>query len=125
MWQSLIAPITGLLDKIVPDADERARLAHEINTLAERQHHETVMAQIAVNQQEAAHKSIFVSGWRPFIGWVCGIALAYSTIASPFLAIWFAVPAVNVELLWPVLGGMLGLGGMRTVEKTKGVARAK
>ncbi|MGY8863122.1 MAG: hypothetical protein ACKVJ2_10865, partial [Pseudomonadales bacterium] len=69
--------------------------------------------------------SLFVSGWRPAIGWICGFALMYSTILSPILNIWFTVPPVDSSLLTSVLMGMLGLGAMRTVEKTKSVARDK
>jgi hypothetical protein len=89
--------------------------------MADRQ----MSAQIEVNKVEAAHKSLFVAGWRPAIGWICGLALLYSTIISPILGIWFTVPVVDTSLLTTVLMGMLGLGAMRTFEKTKGVSREK
>lgn len=77
--------------------------------------------QLAINQQEAAHKSIFVSGWRPFIGWICGLGLFYNVLLSPIMAVWFTMPNVNPADLYPVLLGMLGLGGLRTAEKFKNV----
>ena len=78
-----------------------------------------------VNKVEASHKSLFVAGWRPAIGWICGLALLYSTIVSPILGIWFTVPAVDTSLLTTVLMGMLGLGTLRTVEKIQKVSREK
>ena len=68
MLESLIAPVTGLLDKFIPDADERNRLAHEIATMSERHAHELAKGQIEINKTEAAHQSMFVAGWRPCLG---------------------------------------------------------
>ena len=85
MIQALIGPVTGLLDKVIEDKDQKAKLAHEIATLAERQAHEAAMGQILTNREEAKHKSIWVSGWRPFCGWGCGVALAYHFILSPLI----------------------------------------
>jgi len=122
---SLVEPVSGLLDKFIEDKDQKNALAHEIATLATKQAHESALAQLEVNKVEAAHKSLFVSGWRPAIGWISGFALMYSTILAPILGIWFTVPPVDSSLLTTVLMGMLGLGAMRTVEKTKNVARQK
>jgi hypothetical protein len=118
---ALIGPVSAILDKVIPDKDLREKLSHEIATMADRQ----MSAQIEVNKVEAAHKSLFVAGWRPAIGWICGFALLYSTIVSPILGIWLEVPEVDTSLLTTVLMGMLGLGAMRTFEKTKGVSREK
>lgn len=128
MIQALIAPIAGLLDKVIPDADERAKLAHEIATLAERQAHEIALAQIEVNKQEAS-TDIFRGGWRPFIGWTCGFAFAYHFVIQPVLIfvmtyLGFEVPKLpefDMASLMTVLMGMLGLGGLRTFEKYKGL----
>ena len=122
---SLIAPVTGLLDKFIEDKDQKNSLAHEIATLAQKQAHESALAQLEVNKVEAAHKSLFVSGWRPAVGWSCCFALVYSTILAPILSIWFTVPPVDSSLLTTVLMGMLGLGAMRSAEKVKGVQRDK
>lgn len=74
-----------------------------------------------INKIEAQHRTIFVAGWRPFIGWVCGFALAYNFVLRDLLVWWFgpetAPPALQMEHLITVLVGMLGLGGMRTFEK--------
>jgi len=128
MLELLVTPIAKLLDKVIPDADERSRLAHEIATLAERQAHEIAKAQIAVNK-EASH-SMFVSGWRPAVGWVCTLGLATNYLFVPvcnFLLTLnespITVPPLDLSEMMPVLLGMLGLGGLRTYEKTKAVAR--
>ena len=122
---SLIGPVTGLLDMFIEDKDKKNAIAFELSTMAEKHAQELAKGQLAVNQTEAAHKSLFVAGWRPAIGWICGFALLYSTIISPILGIWFTVPPVDGSLLTSVLMGMLGLGAMRTAEKFKGVQREK
>ena len=122
---SLIGPVTGLLDKFVEDKDQKNALAHEIATLAQKQAHESAMGQLEVNKVEAAHKSLFVAGWRPFVGWVAGIGLAYNVVIAQILGIWFTVPEVDPSLLTPVLMGMLGMGAMRSYEKSKGVQRER
>jgi hypothetical protein len=127
----LIAPVSKLLDKIIPDADERNRLAFEISTLAEKQAHEIAKAQIAVNEREASHQSLFVSGWRPAVGWICCIGLGCNYLFIPvanFVLVVsgsdITVPALDLSEIMPVLLGMLGLDGLRSWEKTRGVARS-
>ena len=128
---TLVGPVTCILDKFIEDKDQKAKLAHEIATMAEKHAHEAAMAQVDVNKSEAQHRSIFVAGWRPFVGWICGIALAYHFVVSPitiFVAGWAGaelpeLPAFDMESLMTVLLGMLGLGGLRTYEKSKGVAK--
>ena len=88
------------------------------------------LAQIAVNEQEAKSASVFVSAWRPFIGWICGTALAYVAILEPVLrfaaVVWFdykgIFPTIDTEITMQVLMGLLGLGAMRSFDKSKGVA---
>jgi|TARA_B110000037_G_scaffold62135_1_gene76002 hypothetical protein len=120
---SLIKPITSILDKVIEDKDTKNNIAFELATMAERHAQELSKGQLEVNKVEAAHKSLFVSGWRPAIGWICGLALLYSTILAPILGIWFIVPPVDSSLLTSVLMGMLGLGAMRSYEKKNNVAR--
>lgn len=86
------------------------------------------LAQIAVNQEEAKSASLFVAGWRPFIGWTCGVALAYVAIIEPIVRFIAQVgagyagsfPAIDTNLTLQVLGGLLGLGALRSLEKVKG-----
>ena len=131
MLQALIGPVTGLLDKFIEDKDQKARLAHDIATMAEKHAHEAAMTQTDINKAEAQHRSIFVAGWRPFIGWTCGVALAYHFVVAPLIlfgAGWAGteipdLPQFDMDSLMTVLLGMLGLGGMRTFEKAKGLTK--
>ena len=131
LLNALIGPVTGLLDKFVEDKDQKAALAHEISTMADRHAQELALAQVEVNKAEAASNSVWKGGWRPFVGWVCGTAFAYHFVLQP-LAI-FGLAAYGMEVpplpnfdmgqLMTVLMGMLGLGGLRSFEKSKGVAK--
>jgi hypothetical protein len=131
MIASLIPAVSGLLDKFIEDKDKKNAMAHEIATMAEKAAHEAAMAQIGVNKAEAGHRSIFVAGWRPFVGWVCAIALAYHFVLQPILVFGMAaanvapltLPQFDMDSLMTVLLGMLGLGGLRSYEKTKGLAK--
>jgi roadblock/LC7 domain-containing protein len=125
MLAQLIGPVTGLLDKFIEDKDQKNALAHELATMADNHAKELAKGQLAVNVVEAAHKSLFVAGWRPFTGWTCGLGLLYNVIISQILGIWFEVPEVDPSLLTPILMGMLGMGAMRSYEKAKGVQREK
>lgn len=130
---SLIPGIGTVVDKVlglIPDVNERARAEAEFNKALL----DAVVREGAdnrdTNKVEAAHTSIFVSGWRPFIGWVCGAALCFQYLVRPFwvwsAAIWLPdspVPPTLDGMLWELILGMLGIGGLRTVEKWKGVAR--
>lgn len=118
----LIGPATKLLDKFIPDASEKQRIAFELSTLAERHAQEQALAQIELNKQEA-QGNWFQSSWRPAIGHVCWIGLAYNVIVQPLISIWIETPPVNSDLLYPVMLGMLGMSGIRGYEKVKGVAK--
>lgn len=128
-----MADITGLgsiadlantvINKIWPDKteQEKQQLAMAVSI---------VQGQLDTNKEEAKNPNVFVSGWRPFIGWVCGVSLGYTYIGYPLLT-WVAamynpslhIPSLgNDGMLYELLFGMLGLGGLRTFEKVKGVA---
>ena len=131
VFTSLIGPVTGLLDKFVEDKDQKAKLAHEIATMGQKHSQEALLAQLEINKAEAASGSIFKGGWRPFVGWTCGIAFAYHFVLQPLLIFIFAysgletpdLPQFYISTLLPVLGGMLGIGGLRTYEKQKGLTK--
>lgn len=132
MLQQLIGPISGLLDKFIEDKDKKNAIAFELSTMAEKHAQELAKAQIAVNQKEAAHKSLFVAGWRPAVGWVCVLGMASNFMVIPLANFALAlvestvvVPVLDLTQMMPVLMGMLGLGAMRTMEKTKGVQRER
>ena len=128
---SLIGPVTGILDKVIEDKDQKAKLAHELATMADKLSHEQQLAQIEVNKAEAASGSLFKGGWRPFIGWVCGIAFCYHFVVQPIIIFVVALGGVNIpdlpefqmNTLLTVLGGMLGIGSLRTYEKQKGLTK--
>ena len=122
---SLIGPATSLLDKVIEDKDEKNRIAFELSTLAERHAAELAKGQMEINKVEAAHKSLFVAGWRPSIGWCCSLGLLYHVLIAPIAGIWVDVPEIDSSLLMTTMTGMLGLGAMRSYEKTRGVSREK
>ena len=131
LLNSLIGPVTGILDKVIEDKDQKAKLAHELATMADKLSHEQQLAQIEVNKAEAASGSLFKGGWRPFIGWVCGIAFCYHFVVQPIIIFVVALigvkipdlPEFDMSTLLTVLGGMLGIGGLRTYEKQKGLTK--
>lgn len=128
---SLIGPVGNILDKFVEDKDQKARLAHEIATMSEKHAQEAMLAQLEINKAEAASGSIFKGGWRPAVGWVCAIAFAYHFILKDLIIFGasFAgadlpeLPEFDMGTLLTVLGGMLGIGGLRTYEKQKGLTK--
>ncbi len=128
---NLVGPVTGLLDKFIEDKDQKAKLAHEIATMGEKHAQQALLAQLEINKAEAASGSLFKGGWRPFVGWVCAVAFAYHFVLQPLLIFVFAyigletpdLPKFDVGTLLPVLGGMLGIGGLRSYEKTKGLTK--
>ena len=125
---ALIGPVSSLLEKAIPDKDLREKLSHELAVLADKQ----MTAQIEVNKVEAAHNSLFVSGWRPAIGWICAMGMAGNFLVIPFanMALELSktgvtIPMIALSEMMPILFGLLGLGTMRTVEKIKSVSREK
>ena len=127
----LVDPVSNILDKVVEDKDQKARLAHEIATMAERHAQELAKGQLAINAEEAKSRNIFVAGWRPFVGWTCGLALCVHFLLIPIADVVTAYlgfepvtyPAFDMDTLMTVLLGMLGLGGLRTYEKQKGLTK--
>ena len=131
LLNSLIGPATQILDKFVEDKDQKAKLAHELATMADRLAHEQNLAQIQVNREEASSGSLFKGGWRPFVGWICGIAFFYHFVCQPVIIFIVAMSGVDIpdlpkfemNTLLTVLGGLLGIGGLRTYEKQKGLTK--
>ena len=130
MLQAPIGPVSSLLEKFIPDKDLRSKLSHEIATMAEKNAHEQIKAQLDINKTEAQHNSLFVSGWRPAVGWTCCLGMAANFLIIPMTNFALAlassnisIPLIDLETMLPVLLGMLGLGGMRSFEKSKGVSR--
>jgi hypothetical protein len=129
----ILAPLLevgkSIIDRLFPDPAEKARAEMEMMTLLQTQDLQRVLAQLEVNAKEAANPSIMVSGWRPFVGWCCGAGFLWATIGQPvfsWVAVakgWPAPPQIDTEVLLYVLGGMLGLGSLRSIEKVKGATK--
>ena len=123
MLQALIGPVASLLDKFIPDADTKQKLAHEISTMAENHAQEIALAQIAVNREEAKG-NWFQSSWRPACAWVCVLGFAINFLVSPLAAPFgIIVPQADTATMLPVLMGMLGLAGARSYDKIKKTAK--
>lgn len=129
-------PVTALLDiggkvidRLWPDPTQAAQAKLELFKLQQSGELAQITGQMDINKTEAASTSVFVSGWRPAIGWICGAALAYQYIIRPFVS-WGVIAAGHPlppmpgldDNLWQLLLGMLGLGGLRTFEKINNVA---
>jgi len=136
MWSAIIPALTGLLERLLPDpkaaADAKLRLLElaQQGELAQLDADmKTALGQMDVNKAEAQSGSLFIGGWRPAVGWVCVIGLAYQFLLWPILGWvsgiqhWTLPPEFDLSSLLTLLGGMLGLGSLRTAERIKGVAR--
>lgn len=120
--------ITTIVNKFAPDATtvEHDKMTQALTELQNQ--YALLLAQVDVNKTEATSTNVFVSGWRPFIGWVCGISLAYVSILEPFIRFVATVffkytgtfPVINTEITLQVLIGILGLGAYRSYDKLKG-----
>lgn len=130
-----LEPVTALLevgskliDRLWPDKEKADAAKLELFKLQQTGELAGIAGQLEINKAEATNASVFVSGWRPFIGWVCGFGLVYSFLGQPLLS-WasssFGIgipPTLELGNLLTILGGMLGLSGLRTFEKVQGVA---
>lgn len=129
----ILAPVleigTTLIDRFLPDPEKKREAEMELFRMAADGELKQTIAQLEINAREAQHPSIWVAGWRPFFGWAGGVGFVYAVIGQPLLAWgaaikgWPAPPALNLDLLWVVITGMLGIGGLRTFEKKAGVAK--
>ena len=128
---AILPALTDVIGRFLPeDKEARAEAERQIEQQLATHLAKIDLAQLDINKQEASHRSIFVAGWRPFIGWTCGLALAWTYVGVPILQFILAqtghlidLPALNMSQMMPVLMGMLGLGGLRTFEKFKKVSK--
>lgn len=132
----IIGGVIGVVNKFIPDPQAQAQMQLELLKLKQADEFKQIDAtlqlaqqQTDINKAEAASPSLFVSGWRPACGWVCAVAFGYHYVAQPLAAfvlaacgIAVALPAFDMNTLLTLLMGMLGLGGMRSFEKVRGVA---
>jgi len=123
IFESLISPISTIIDKFVPDADVRQKLAFDIATLADNHAQELALAQIKLNTEDAKG-NWFQSSWRPLAGYVCVTGLAVNFLISPIAAgFGVMIPQADLSVMMPVLGGLLGIGSLRTFEKLKKITK--
>ncbi len=129
----LLGPVFELGGKIIerlfPDPAQKAAAELELLKMTQSGDLQTVLAQLEINAKEAAHPSLFVAGGRPFFLWIGGIGFGYAVILQPLL-VWLAringwpePPLPDVDLLWVVVSGLLGISGLRSMEKVKGAAK--
>ena len=106
--------MSGILDKFIEDKDQRAKLAHDLATMAERHAQEQILAQIEVLKADAKG-NWFQASWRPLIGWICGLSLGINYMVSPICAgFGIVIPQADMSVMMPLLFGMLGIAGMRS-----------
>ena len=128
---AILPGVTDIIGRFLPeDKEARAKAEREIEQQIATHLAKIDIAQLEINKAEAGHRSIFVAGWRPFVGWTCGIALAWTYVGVPILQFTLAqtghlidLPALDMSQMMPVLMGMLGLGGLRSFEKFQGISK--
>lgn len=135
MWPTLIPILGSLLDKLFPDPQAAAAAKLQVMQMAQTGElaqltadTNLAMGQVEINKVEAASPSLFVAGWRPFVGWICGFAFAFKFVLGPLVAMLLTaagypvvLPVMDFTEMSTILLGMLGLGALRTVEKVKKV----
>jgi hypothetical protein len=127
---ALLPALGTLIDRLIPDRAAAEKAKAEMEQQLVTAANQAAMAQVEVNKIEAGHSSVFVAGWRPSIGWVCAAGLAWAFVLAP-IASWALVvlgiraelPAIQFDHLFELVLAMLGIGGLRTFEKMRGVAR--
>tara|TARA_X000001382_G_scaffold92621_1_gene67196 strand:- start:469 stop:906 length:438 start_codon:yes stop_codon:yes gene_type:complete len=126
---ALLPIVSDVIDRVIPDKEAAAKAKLEMQASMMANEHAITLAQLEINREEAKSDNIFVSGWRPAVGWLGVLALLWVYIIHPLLAWasinlgWQAPPEVDTTVILQILTGLLGFGALRTFEKTKGVAR--
>ena len=118
-----------IIDRFFPDPEKKRQAEAEFLAMAAQGELKQIMTQLEINAKEASHASVFVAGWRPAFGWCGAAGFLYATVVQPTMA-WYGTskgwptpPDLNMDLMWVVITGMLGIGGLRTFEKAKGVSK--
>jgi len=124
----LVDSVGKIVDELHTSDEEKAQAKIKLKELE----NDLQTKQMEINKVEAGHKSVFVAGWRPALGWIIVIILGYSYLFQPFIAMTLKIigkdvelPNLNLDQIFPLILGMLGLGGLRSFEKSKGIARDK
>tara|TARA_R100000900_G_scaffold76222_1_gene59838 strand:+ start:18 stop:410 length:393 start_codon:yes stop_codon:yes gene_type:complete len=130
MIQALLPLIGNVIDKVVPDKNANAKAKREIEKSLTDNANKILLAQTEINKVEASHQNLFVAGWRPAIGWSCALGVFWLFIGHP-LATWIdhldgvaqTLPTIDSEILLELVFAMLGIAGLRTLEKIKGLTK--
>lgn len=130
MWNLLIPAVTSIIDKLIPDADEAAKAKSKLLEMQVKGELDTIVGQLEINKAEASSGSSYAAGWRPTIGYICAFGLAYNFIVYPMMTWYsarympgFSPPPLVSDNLMELVMGMLGLAGLRSFEKFKGVSK--
>ena len=128
---SAILPVAEtVIDRLVPDKNAKSKAMREMEKALVDAHAKGMLGQLEINKVEAGHRSIFVAGWRPMCGWICAAALGFHFIVAPVVQ-WagtiggwhLPITEFDMSSLMTILLGMLGIGGMRSFEKFKGITK--
>ena len=130
MLQALLPLIGNVIDRVVPDKNANAKAKREIEKSLVENANELLLAQTEINKVEAGHRSLFVAGWRPMIGWSCAFGVFWLFVGHPFAVyidgldgVTSPIPTIDHEILIELTFALLGMSGLRTFEKLKGIAK--
>ena len=130
MWGPIISVVSSVLDKVIPDNNAKEKAKADIEKALIDNSAQINLAQAETNKIEANHRSVFIAGWRPFLGWVCGIGFAWIFVLNPILQWGLALyginsvlPQLQTDVLMELTIALLGLAGLRSWEKAKGITK--
>jgi len=130
MWGPIISVVSSVLDKVIPDNNAKEKAKADIEKALIDNAAQINLAQAETNKIEANHRSVFIAGWRPFLGWVCGIGFAWIFVLNPILQWGLALyginsvlPQLQTDVLMELTIALLGLAGLRSWEKAKGITK--
>ena len=130
MLQAILPLIGTVLDRVIPDKNGAEKAKQEIERTLVENANQLNLAQLAVNKAEAEHRSVFVAGWRPMIGWSCAIGIFWLFVGHPIVVYLDAmdgvvspIPTIDHDILLELTFAMLGMAGLRTFEKLKGITK--
>jgi len=130
MWGPIISVVSSVLDRVIPDKNAKEKAAQEIEKALIENAAQLNLAQAETNKVEASHRSVWVAGWRPCLGWVAALGFAWVFVLQP-LIVWMItlygvdvpLPEFHTDALLELTFAMLGLAGLRTYEKQKGISK--
>jgi len=130
IWAPIVGIIGDVLDKVIPDNNAKAKAKADIEKALIDNASKINLAQAETNKIEASHRSIWVAGWRPFLGWVAGFGFAWVFVVSPvaqwvcaLLGIHVVLPVLHTDVMMELTVALLGLSGLRSWEKSKGLTK--